>query len=157
MLYFSCSFGPSTESTKACWDMSHQTSVSRVRNVDALFFMLVWAWCGSHKKHIGTHYAELVLLHLVRSMVMYCVLVRPGHETSLHYISCSTGPCADPRDIRESHHKQEDQDVQSAMESPYCGWRDLGGRRRVEGRIFEFPSRSDWILGSRFILRGVGL
>jgi hypothetical protein len=31
--------------------------------VDALFFMLGWAWRGIHKKHLGTHYAKLVLLN----------------------------------------------------------------------------------------------
>jgi hypothetical protein len=40
---------------------------SRARNVDALFFMLVWAQCSFHKKHIRTHYAKLVFLHLVAS------------------------------------------------------------------------------------------
>jgi hypothetical protein len=38
---------------------------SGAQNVDALFFMLRWDWCNFHKKHIGTSYVELVLLHLV--------------------------------------------------------------------------------------------
>jgi hypothetical protein len=41
------------------------TSVAR--NIDALFFMLSFAWCGFHKKRPRTHYAELVFLHLVGS------------------------------------------------------------------------------------------
>jgi hypothetical protein len=30
-------------------------STSRMQNVEALFFILGWAWCGFHKKHTGTH------------------------------------------------------------------------------------------------------
>jgi hypothetical protein len=39
-----------------------------VRNVDAPFFILGWDWYGFHKKCAGTHYAELVFLHLVGSV-----------------------------------------------------------------------------------------
>jgi hypothetical protein len=34
--------------------------------------------------------------------------------------------------------KQEDQDVQGAMESPHRGRSYLGERRRVEGRVSKF-------------------
>jgi hypothetical protein len=36
---------------------------SEVRNVDALFFMLIWDSERFHKKRIGTHYAEHVFFH----------------------------------------------------------------------------------------------
>jgi hypothetical protein len=37
-----------------------------VQNTYVIFFMLMWAWCRSHKKHAGTHYVKLVLLYLMR-------------------------------------------------------------------------------------------
>jgi hypothetical protein len=41
------------------------SSVSKARNVDTLFFMLGWHRYGFYKNHAGTHYAKLVVLHLV--------------------------------------------------------------------------------------------
>jgi hypothetical protein len=41
------------------------SSVSKVRNIDTLFFMLGWAPYGSHKKHIVICHVELVFLHPV--------------------------------------------------------------------------------------------
>jgi hypothetical protein len=38
------------------------------QNVNALFFMLVWVSCRSHKNGIRTCYGELVFLHPDRSM-----------------------------------------------------------------------------------------
>jgi hypothetical protein len=39
------------------WSIDHvvHTGVSRARNINALFFMLGWAQCESHKKRIRTH------------------------------------------------------------------------------------------------------
>jgi hypothetical protein len=47
----------------------------QAQNVDALFSLLRWAQCGSHKKHTGTRYAELVFLRLILSVAN---IVRSG-------------------------------------------------------------------------------
>jgi hypothetical protein len=39
------------------------SDASEKRNIDALFFVLGWAWCGLHRKRAGTRYAELIFLH----------------------------------------------------------------------------------------------
>jgi hypothetical protein len=44
------------------------SSSSWPRNIDALFFMLGWAWCGFHIKHAGTCYAKLLFLHPLGSI-----------------------------------------------------------------------------------------
>jgi hypothetical protein len=72
------------------------SGASGAQNVDVLFFMLGWAPCGSHKKHIGTSYAELVFLHLMGFAGSRCVLMRSGREYSTHYFSCSCAPAEDP-------------------------------------------------------------
>jgi hypothetical protein len=53
--------------------------------------------------------------------------------------------------------KQEDQDVQDAVESPYRGRSYLEKGRRFEGGVSKFLFRFIQISGMRFILRGVGL
>jgi hypothetical protein len=35
------------------------------RNINAIFLMLGWARCASHKKQVGARYAKLVFLHQV--------------------------------------------------------------------------------------------
>jgi hypothetical protein len=57
----------------------------------------------------------------------------------------------------ESYSKQEDQDVQGAMEPPYRGRSYMGERKRVEDRVSKFLFRSIRISETGFILRGVGL
>jgi hypothetical protein len=39
------------------------SDASGKRNIDALFFVLGWARCDLHRKHVGTRYAELISLH----------------------------------------------------------------------------------------------
>jgi hypothetical protein len=41
--------------------------VSRPPNMITLFFMFRWAWYGFNKKHTGTRYVELMILHPVGS------------------------------------------------------------------------------------------
>jgi hypothetical protein len=43
------------------------SGASGAQNVDALFFMLGWAWCGFHKKPVGTRCAKFMFLHPVGS------------------------------------------------------------------------------------------
>jgi hypothetical protein len=45
------------------------SGASGVRNIDALFFMLMWDRYGCHKKRTRTRYTELVFWHLVGFVV----------------------------------------------------------------------------------------
>jgi hypothetical protein len=73
---------------------------SGARNVDALFFVLGWDWCGFHKKHIGTSYVELLFLH---PLGYAGHAVHPGREMSMHYFSCSCGACMDSTKSMSGH------------------------------------------------------
>jgi hypothetical protein len=44
-----------------------QSSAFGPLNVNALIFMLEWAWFGFHKRHIGTRYTKVLFLRLVGS------------------------------------------------------------------------------------------
>jgi hypothetical protein len=83
MHYFSCSGGPSAVSLKSTRGhitpnlcVLHsvgfagrvmQSSASGTRNVDTLFFMLVWDCYMFDKRRVRRRYAELVFLHPVGS------------------------------------------------------------------------------------------
>jgi hypothetical protein len=72
------------------------SSVYRLQNIDALFFILGWASCGSHKKHTRQIMSNLCFLHLVRFVGHLVHFGAFGRKTSMHYFSCSCGPGVDP-------------------------------------------------------------
>jgi hypothetical protein len=66
-----------------------------VRNVDALFFMLVWTRVGPQEA-CGTRYGELVFLHPVRSGGHVVRFGASGSDMSTHYFSYLGRPGAGP-------------------------------------------------------------
>jgi hypothetical protein len=87
-----------------------RSSVSGAWNIDAIFFMLRWAWCNFHKKHTIKCYAEHVFfisgeicetrsafhvfLHPVGSASHVVSYGAPAHKTLTNYLSCLGGPDA---------------------------------------------------------------
>jgi hypothetical protein len=53
--------------------------------------MLGWDRYGCHKNCVGTHCIELLFLHPVGSAHHVGHFGAPGHESSMHYFSCSGG------------------------------------------------------------------
>jgi hypothetical protein len=48
-------------------------------------------------KYVSGHVTPNLCFYIrLNLLVTYCVPVRPGHETSTHFFSCSGGPGADP-------------------------------------------------------------
>jgi hypothetical protein len=41
------------------------SDASGPRNIDALFFLLLWTWCSFYKKRVETRYVQLVFFHPV--------------------------------------------------------------------------------------------
>jgi hypothetical protein len=77
-----------------------RSGMSRARNIDALFLMLNWAWCGSHKKRTSTGYTKLMFFHLVRFAGH---IVHSGLETVTHYFSSSSGSSTDSKKSASGH------------------------------------------------------
>jgi hypothetical protein len=69
-------------------DVLMSSGAPGARNVDALLFMLWWAWGGIHKKRIGTHYVELVFLHQVGYVghVMHSYLPGAQNVDTLYFM-----------------------------------------------------------------------
>jgi hypothetical protein len=70
------------------------SGASGAQNVDALTFMLGWAWCSFHKNSAGTRYAKFLFSHPVESIGH---VVQPGAFGAQNvdaYFSCSGGPGA---------------------------------------------------------------
>jgi hypothetical protein len=62
-MYFLHLVRPAGHVVRSCaFGVRNVTTLFEVQNVNTLFFMLVCAPCGSHKKCVGTHYAKLVFL-----------------------------------------------------------------------------------------------
>jgi hypothetical protein len=72
-------------------------------NVDTLFFMRGWTWCGFHKKRVGTCYTELVFMHPMVSVGHEVHFVAFGPKTLTHYISCSGRPGTDSTKQTSGH------------------------------------------------------
>jgi hypothetical protein len=53
--------------------------------------MLGWVWCGFHKKHTRTRYAELVFLHPVEFAGHVVQSSASGRKTLMHSFSCPGG------------------------------------------------------------------
>jgi hypothetical protein len=79
------------------------SGASGAQNVEALFFMLGWARSSIQKKHVKTHYAELVFLHLVGYAAPVVTSGASLRETSMHYFLCSGGPGLDTSKSRSRH------------------------------------------------------
>jgi hypothetical protein len=80
-----------------------QSGASGAQNVDALFFMLGWDWCGFHKRVSGLVTSNLCFSIRWDMRVKYGIDVRLGRETSMHYFSCSGGTGTDSTKNKSGH------------------------------------------------------
>jgi hypothetical protein len=78
------------------------SGASRAQNVDPLFFMLGWDQYGlikSASRHVTPKFCFFIRWDM---RVKLCIPLHLGHETSMHYFSCSGGQVWNAQKVRRN-------------------------------------------------------